>query len=107
MVARVTDKVVFTSPCVGGCNTCPHPGWTGMITKGSGNATVNSLQVARRDDTGTIFCPHGGTFKIVQGSTDSGNGTDFARVNDPVQCQKCGAMGKIVSGSTNVFVNKL
>lgn len=105
MVARVNDPVVFTSPCVGGCPSCPHP-WTGIITKGSANTTVNSIQVARKTDTGQIFCPHGGTFKIIQGSGDSANSPDLARVGDSVQCNKCGAVGKIIAGSPNVFVNK-
>lgn len=106
MPARIGDQVVMTSPCVGGCNVCPHP-WTGIIKSGSGNVTVNGVPVARQNDTGQCICPHGGTFKIMQGSTDAANDQPFARVGDSVMCQKCGAVGKIVAGSPNVFVNML
>ncbi|MCG8424634.1 MAG: hypothetical protein MJE77_42625 [Proteobacteria bacterium] len=105
MPARVNDQVVFTSPCVGGCNTCPHP-WTGIITGGSPNTTVNSIPVARKGDPGSIMCPHGGTFKITMGSGDTENSPPVARIGDSVQCNKCGAQGKIIAGSPNVFVNK-
>jgi uncharacterized Zn-binding protein involved in type VI secretion len=96
MPARVGDHVAMTSPCVGGCSACPHP-WTGIIQSGSSSVTVNGIPVARQGDDGQCICPHGGTFRIVQGSTDAGNGPPIARINDAVQCMKCGAVGRIVS----------
>ncbi len=104
MPARVGDQVAMTSPCVGGCSACPHP-WTGIIESGSPNVSVNGIPVARQGDAGQCICPHGGTFKIVQGSPSAENSPPIARINDAVQCVKCGAVGKIVSGSPDVFVN--
>jgi uncharacterized Zn-binding protein involved in type VI secretion len=92
----------MTSPCVGGCTACPHP-WTGIIRSGSPNVTVNGIPVARQGDDGQCICPHGGTFKIVQGSSSLENGPPIARIDDAVQCEKCGALGRIASGSPEPF----
>ncbi|MEM9492698.1 MAG: PAAR domain-containing protein [Myxococcota bacterium] len=106
MAARKFDPVVMTSPCNPGIpNCCPHP-WSGMIKEGSGNTTFNSIPVARKMDKGQCFCPHAGTFQITSSSSDTSNGQKIARVNDEVTCMTCGAKGKIISGSPNVFVNK-
>lgn len=99
--ARVGDMVTMTSPCNGGCNSCPHP-WSGIIK--SGAQTINNIPAARVTDTGQCICPHAGTFQIIKGSgTVEINGQKVARIGDQVQCQKCGAMGLITVGSPNTM----
>lgn len=104
MTARVADPVVHITLCQGGCSSCPHP-WTGVIRQDAPYLLINGKKAARKGDKGTIDCPHGGTFKIIQGSGNTTFQPPAARVNDQVQCEKCGAKGKIVAGSPNVFVN--
>ena len=106
MTARVGDPVICMSPCVGGCNVCPHP-WTGTITGGSSNLFINGIPAARMGDKGSIICPHGGSFTITGSSGDVANGPKFARMTDEVTCTKCGAKGKIMSGSPNVMADNL
>jgi uncharacterized Zn-binding protein involved in type VI secretion len=64
-----------------------HPGgrnWTGVITSVSAGFTVDGIQAATIDDTGTCDCGH--NFKISAGSgvTTAPNGKRVARVTDAV-----------------------
>ena len=106
--ARVGDKVVAVTDCQGGCNSCPHPGWTGKITIGSENVLSEGRPTAMADgkQAGVIKCPHEGKFVIVAGSGDvEVNGNMCARLNDQVKCLKCGAQGIIAKGASKTYVN--
>lgn len=74
----------------------PTP-WTGVITNVSGWFTVDGLEAAALNDTGTTSCGH--HFRIIEASNLlTGMGRRIARVGDAVEVIE-GGTGVITSGS--------
>lgn len=86
-----------------GCPSCAHT-CMGPAESGSPNVAVNGLPALRLGDTGIHFaCCGSNTWTAADGS-DSVliNNRRAHRVGDPTQ--HCGGNGKLIDGSTNVFV---
>ena len=100
--ARVTDST--SGICDIGAKCCSH-GRNGACSNGSNNVFVNGLSAHRYSDEGNCHCPHGGIFNTSEGSFSVfSNGLPMARAGDSTVCQGCGQMGRITSGSSNVFI---
>ena len=72
----------------------------------TGAQFINGKLAARLTDQGIIECPHGGQFIIIEGSSDVIiEGQPGARLQDKVQCVKCGGLGMIIGSSPDTFTN--
>lgn len=100
-VARDGDNTIGT--CSVGAPCCPH-GRVGTCY-GDTNVFINGKMAIKVGDIGNCNCPHGGSFKTIDGSsTVNVNGLPLNKIGDSTPCIVCGIAGNIVSGSENVFV---
>lgn len=86
-----------------GCPSCPHDA-TGPATIGSSNVIINNRPALRVGDSGIhSTCCAANTWKAVAGAkTVFINGQSVHRKDDVVQ--HCGGTGKLIEGSSNVFI---
>ncbi len=82
---------------------CPH-NVKGPAINGSSNVLINGQKALRLGDTGEhSMCCGSNTWECTSGSdTVFINGKPAVRLGDPTT--HCGGTGKIVEGSTNVFI---
>ncbi len=86
-----------------GCPGCPHPG-TGPAIIGSPNVNIDKMPALRMDDTGVhAACCGPNLWRATAGSgTVFINGKKAHRKGDADQ--HCGGNGKLVTGSSTVFI---
>lgn len=94
--ARLNDKTLGTCSVHG-------PNIKGRIITGSGNIYINDRPTARLGDEVLAECGHRAKIITASGSEDSNAKTATARLNDKVKGPEY--TGKIVTASTNVFLN--
>ena len=101
-LGRITD-ISSVGACAHGCPACPHPA-QGPATQGSPNVFANGLPVLRQGDIGVhAVCCGPNTWQATSGSgTVFINGMPAHRMGD--QCQHCGGVGSLISGSPDVLV---
>lgn len=100
--ARLTDKSNCPSDSHGNL-CCPH-NVTGPAVTGSPNVNINGLKALRLGDEGVHSqCCGPNTWECIEGShTVFINGKPAVRFGD--KTQHCGGIGKIITGSDNVFI---
>lgn len=100
--ARMTDNANCPSDSHGN-RCCPH-NVTGPAVSGSPNVNINGLKALRVGDNGVhSACCGSNTWVASEGSdTVFVNGKPLVRFGD--KTNHCGGIGKIITGSDNVFV---
>ncbi len=100
---RLSD-LAFVAGDAHGCPVCPHV-CVGPVTNASNDVFINGLGACREGDPGIhAVCCGPNTFKTAQGSPNVNvNGKPLVRMGD--KTEHCGADGKMILGSPNVFCN--